>query len=185
MQLTVQGHGLDIPKRFENHVNGKAARLDRYLPGIEDVRIEVTRQSAKDDAPKSLQLTVRRRRTILRVEERNPDLFAAFDDALDKMYQRIARYKGKRVDAKRNGKPVDTELETAEALPEGVTTPDDEARLVKTKSFTIMPMSIDEAIEQMELIGHDFFVFMHDGDSATKVVYRRKDGGYGLLQPEK
>lgn len=185
MQLTVQGHGLEIPKRFENHVNGKAARLDRYLPGIEDVRIEVTRQSAKDDAPKSLQLTVRRKRTLLRVEERNADLYTAFDDALDKMYQRIARYKGKRVDAKRNGKPADAELEEAEALPAGVVVPESEDRLVKTKTFTIVPMSVDEAIEQMELIGHDFFVFMHDGDGATNVVYRRKDGGYGLLQPEK
>lgn len=185
MQLSIQGHGLNISRRFETYVNNKAEKLDRYLPGVEDVRVEVTPQSAKDDAPKAIQLTVRRKRTLLRVEERNSDIYTGFDRALDNMYQRIARYKGKRMGSKRAGQAADAELEAAEALPIDVDEYTEPKPVVKTKSFTIVPMSSEEAIEQMELIGHDFFVFIHDGSGATNVVYRRKDGGYGLLQPEK
>ncbi len=186
MELTIQGHGWEISQRFEDYVHRKADRLDRYLPGVEDVRVEVTRESAKDGAVKSLQLTVRRRRTLLRVEEQDADLFKAFDTALDKMYHRIARYKGRRTDRKRD-EGEDAELAEAEALPIDVEADEgqEEQRVVRTKTFAITPMSVDEAIEQMELLGHDFFVFTHSDDSAVKVVYRRKSGDYGLLQPEK
>ncbi len=185
MELTIQGHGSGISPKFETYVRNKAARLERYLPGLEDVRVEVTRESAKDDSPKSLQLTVRRKRTLLRVEERNPDAYTAFDAALDKMYHRIARYKGRRVDRKRTGVVVDDELAAAEALP--VETPDApaEQRVVRVKRFAVVPMSVDESIEQMELLGHDFFVFMNDTDGSMNVAYRRRSGGYGVLQAEK
>jgi putative sigma-54 modulation protein len=187
MELTIQGHGLELGNGFENFVRRKTNRLDRYLPGIEEVRVEVSKQSAKDDAPKELELTIRRRRTLLRVQEYDADLFAALDAALDKMYHRIARYKGRRIDRRHDGvvSEEDQELEQAEELPiepESVLT---EQRIVRVKNFTTVPMSTDEAIEQMELLGHDFFVFMHDDDGAVKVVYRRKSGDYGLLQPEK
>ncbi len=189
MELTIQGHGWEISRRFEEYVHKKAGRLDRYLPGVEDMRVEVTRQSAKEDAPKSLQLTIRRKRTLLRVEEQDADLFKAFDAALDKMYHRIARYKGRRIDRKRGGLAVgDEELAVAEALPIDAGLAEalpEEQRVVRVKTFPITPMSVDEAIEQMELLGHDFFVFMHADDGAVKVVYRRKAGDYGLLQPEK
>lgn len=189
MELTIQGHGWEISRRFEEYVHKKADRLDRYLPGVEDMRVEVTRQSAKNDAPKSLQLTIRRKRTLLRVEEQDADLFKAFDAALDKMYHRIARYKGRRLDRKRGGVAAgDEELAMAEALPIDTgadETSPEEQRVVRVKTFAVTPMSVDEAIEQMELLGHDFFVFMHSDDDAVKVVYRRKAGDYGLLQPEK
>jgi putative sigma-54 modulation protein len=190
MELTIQGHGVDLGNGFENFVRRKTGKLDRYLPGIEEVRVEVTKQSAKEDAPKELELTVRRRRTLLRVEERDADLFAALDAALDKMYHRIARYKGRRIDRRHEGGVAeeDVELEQAEELPISMDETESapmEQRIVRVKNFTTVPMSTDEAIEQMELLGHDFFVFMHDGDSVVKVVYRRKSGDYGLLQPEK
>lgn len=128
---------------------------------------------------------MRRKRTLLRVEERNTDIYTGFDRALDNMYQRIAKYKGKRVGNKRNGQVADAELEAAEDLPIDVDEYAEPKPVVKIKSFTIVPMSSEEAIEQMELIGHDFFVFINDASDATNVVYRRKDGSYGLIQPEK
>ena len=187
MELTIQGHGLDLGNGFENFVRRKTGRLDRYLPGIEEVRVEVSKQSAKEDAPKELELTIRRRRTLLRVEERNADLFAALDAALDKMYHRIARYKGRRIDRRYDGvvSEEDQELAQAEELPIEAEETLTEQRIVRVKNFTTVPMSTDEAIEQMELLGHDFFVFMHDTEGTVKVVYRRKRGDYGLLQPEK
>ena len=193
MELLVQGHGFSVPEKLETHIRNKAARLERYLPGIEDVRVELRQSGTKRDLPKTVQVTVRRKRTLLRVEESNGDPYTAFDSALDKMYARIARYKGRRTDQRQDGTPTDDELETAEVLPARILDllPEDtdgeeiEAKVVRSKQFTIMPMSLDEAVEQMELLGHDFFVFMHDADTKTKVIYRRKDGDYGLLQPEK
>ncbi|MCS7055479.1 MAG: ribosome-associated translation inhibitor RaiA [Thermoflexales bacterium] len=190
MQVLVQGHNMNISQRLDKYVRNKAERLQRYLPGVEDVRVEFTRQSTKSDVPKSAELTVRRRGTLLRVEEEDPDPFKAFDLAMEKMYQRIARYKGRRIDRKRSGAAAlaaeDEELLTAEALPiEEAPPAAPPPKLVRIKSFQIVPMSVEEAIEQMELLGHDFFVFVHADDGRVKVVYRRKDGDYGLLQPEK
>ncbi len=191
MQVSVQGHNMNVSQRLDKYVRNKAERLQRYLPGVEDVRVEFTRQSAKSDVPKSAELTVRRRGTLLRVEEEDPDPFKAFDLALEKMYQRIARYKGRRIDRKRSGGTAlateDEELLMAEALPIEEETPSaaPPPKLVRIKTFQIVPMSVEEAIEQMELLGHDFFVFVHADDSRVKVVYRRKGGDYGLLQPEK
>ncbi|MCS6848746.1 MAG: ribosome-associated translation inhibitor RaiA [Anaerolineae bacterium] len=192
MQVSVQGHNMNVSQRLDKYVRSKTERLQRYLPGVEDVRVEFTRQSTKSDVPKSVELTVRRRGTLLRVEEHDPDPFKAFDFALEKMYHRIARYKGRRIDRKRSGAAAlateDEELLMAEALP----IEEEEAppaaplpKLVRVKTFQIVPMSVEEAIEQMELLGHDFFVFVHADDSRVKVVYRRRDGDYGLLQPEK
>jgi len=191
MQVSVQGHSMNVSQRLDKYVRNKTERLQRYLPGVEEVRVEFTRQSAKSDVPKSVELTVRRRSTLLRVEERNADPFTAFDLALEKMYHRIARYKGRRIDRKRSGAvevaAEDEELLTAEALPiEAEAQPVAPApKLVRVKTFQVVPMSVDEAIEQMELLGHDFFVFVHSDDGMVKVVYRRKSGDYGLLQPEK
>lgn len=191
MQVLVQGHSMNISQRLDKYVRSKSERLERYLPGLEEVRVEFTRQSAKSDVPKSVELTVRRRSTLLRVEERDQDPFQAFDNALEKMYHRIARYKGRRIDRKRSGAVAtsaeDEELLSAEALPieDEVPPAAPPPRLVRVKSFQVVPMSVEEAIEQMELLGHDFFVFVHSDDGAVKVVYRRKSGDYGLLQPEK
>ena len=187
MELTIQGHGMELGTGFENFVRRKTGKLERYLPGIEEVRVEVTPQSAKDDAVKQLELTIRRRRTLLRVEEHNTDPFAALDTALDKMNQRIARYKGRRMDRRHDGQvsAEDAELAQAEALPIDEEANAPEPKVVRTKSFTTVPMNTDEAIEQMELLGHDFFAFMHSDNGTINVVYRRKSGDYGLLQPEK
>ena len=187
MELTIQGHGMELGNGFENFVRRKTGKLERYLPGIEEVRVEVTRQSAKEDAPKQLELTIRRRRTLLRVEEHNADPFAALDAALDKMNHRIARYKGRRMDRRHDGAipDEDAELAQAEALPFTEEENIAEPKVVRIKNFTTVPMSTDEAVEQMELLGHDFFVFMHADDGMVKVVYRRKSGDYGMLQPEK
>jgi putative sigma-54 modulation protein len=191
MELSVQGHGMVISKKLETYIRTRAERLSRYLPGTEAVRVEVRKPGSKRDLPKNVQLTVHRKRTLLRVEVGDEDTYIAFDAALDKMLTRIARYKGRRRDRRQVGVPEDLELAAAEAWPTDVlaaieeSAEDEPLTVVRTKNFTIVPMSLEEAIEQMELIGHDFFMFMHDQDSKTKVVYRRKNGDYGLLQPEK
>ena len=112
---------------------------------------------------------------ILRAEERTQDMFTSIDAVLDKMYRQIARYKGKRRDRFHIGVeevPVDEPAETTEG------------EIVRVKRFDMLPMTSEEAIEQMELLGHSFYVFLNADEGAINVVYRRGDDNYGLLQPE-
>ncbi|MBE9507902.1 MAG: HPF/RaiA family ribosome-associated protein, partial [Chloroflexi bacterium] len=108
-------------------------------------------------------------------EERTSDMFASIDAVLDKMYRQIGRYKGKRQD---RWHAVIEELPIEEPVEEP------EGEIVRVKRFEVLPMSPEEAIEQMELLGHRFYVFMNADEEAINVVYRRDDGNYGLLQPE-
>ena len=114
---------------------------------------------------------------ILRAEESTSDIFASIDASADKMYRQMARYKGKRQDRWQA---------SAEALPlpdeEPVEEPDGE--IVRVKRFQVRPMSSEEAVEQMELLGHQFFVFLNADENSINVLYQRDDGDYGLLQPE-
>ncbi len=186
MQVTIQGHSMNVSQRLDKYVRNKTEKLDRYLPGIEEVRVEFTRQSAKADAPKEVELTVRRKRTLLRVEVQNNDPFAAFDSALEKMYQRIARYKGRKINKTRAGEiaPDSDGIELAEDVPIEAPPAAPDPKVVRIKTFAVLPMKVDDAIDQMELLSHDFYVFVHEDDSVIKVVYRRQEGSYGLLQPD-
>ena len=185
MQIKLQGHGMIVSKRLTDHVNEQVKNLERFLPGIEELRVEFKRNSVKTMPPRTVQITVRRKRALLRAEEQDTDPLKAFDIALESLQRRIERYKGREILNKHNG--VDETLLTAEAFPvEAQDEEEDEVKKVlRIKTFSAVPMSVGEAIEQMELLGHTFFAFMNDEDACVKIVYQRKTGGYGLLQPEK
>ena len=110
----------------------------------------------------------------------------AFVDLIDKMHRQIARYKGKRIDRWQGQGPNRGEIEMppleTDVLEELVG--EQERRIVRVKRFAVSPMDEEEAIEQMELLGHDFFVFFNPDSGRMSVLYRRKDGNYGLLEPE-
>jgi putative sigma-54 modulation protein len=128
-------------------------------------------------------LTVRNERgKLLRAEERSGDILAAVDAAIDKMYRQIDRYKG-RGKRRRRGKARDVAEELFE-VEEELDLDFETGPVVRRKRFAMTPMTEGEAIEQLELLDHDFFVY-YDADAASvNVVYRRKDGGYGILEPE-
>lgn len=186
MELSITGHNLDVTPRLQNYVEKKTGRLDRYMPNLNEVRVELAAENTRSAEQRQVaQITIRDERgTILRAEERKSDMFAAIDAVVDKLYRQIKRYRGKREDVRRSGgveeligmEPLP--LEEIEAAEEG------ESLIVKRKRFTLRPMSAEEAIDQMELLGHDFFVFFDTAEEATSVVYKRRDGNYGLLQPE-
>jgi len=182
MQIKLQGHGMIVSKRLSDHVEDRIGRLDRMLPGIEELRVEFKRNSSKVMPPRTVQITVRRKRTILRAEEQNADPLKAFDEALAALEQRVERFKTRRTTYKRSEPDDDALFQEAG---EAIAAPVEPARILRIKTFSKVPMSIAEAIEQMELLGHSFFAFVSDEDDAVKVVYSRIDGGYGLLQPEK
>jgi len=166
------------------YVEKKAAKLERYLQEIDEIRVELshakTARSATDR--QVAQITVRGKGLILRTEERADDLHAAFDAAFDKMQRQIDRYKGKhhhgRGDGRSAAEVVEDDLppvdETGELLP----------MIARRKKFVLLPMNEDEAVEQMRLLGHDnFFVFYNAERNSIQVLYRRRNGTYGLIEP--
>jgi len=181
MELIIKGKNVDVTDRLRDHVQRKIGKLDRYLPTITEAWVELTVEGTKAAQDRQVcQVTIRSNGVILRAEERADDMFTAIDTVLDRMYRKIARYKGRRADRWRGAGvtveplPIETEQEVEEAP----------AAIVRRKQFRMTPMLPEEAIEQMELLGHDFFVFYNAEEGRVNVLYRRKDGTYGLLQPE-
>ncbi|PJF40978.1 MAG: ribosome-associated translation inhibitor RaiA [Chloroflexi bacterium] len=195
MNVTIRGQNIGINEELDEYTRKKLDRLDRYLPNISDVRVDLSRQSTKRGEDILIaQITVRHSRgAILRAEERaTGDIRTAINHATDNMYRRIQRFKGKRG---RKGRErfsaTIEELNIAEDIPDFETyeeTSDDELdgghRIVRRKTIEALAMSEDEAIEQMELLGHNFFMFLNGETGKINVLYRRTAGGYGLLIPE-
>ena len=182
MQLNIKGKNFEVTDRLRNYVDQKIGRLDRYLPGIIEAWVELSVEDTKAAQDRQVcQVTLRTDRVILRAEERSDDIFTAIDTVLEKVNRQIDRYKGKRKNRRRGaGAPVEPGVVEAEA----VEAEEEAATIVRVKRFPITPMHPEEAIEQMELLGHDFFVFYNAEVGQINILYRRKDGNYGLLQPE-
>jgi len=167
------------------YVEKKAAKLERYLQEIDEIRVELSHaKAARNAADRQVaQITVRGKGFILRTEERSDDLHAAFDAALDKMQRQVDRYKGKHYHGRGDGRSaaqvvLEEELaideDTGELMP----------LIARRKKFAVLPMNEDEAVEQMRLLGHDnFFVFFNAEQNAIQVLYRRRNGSYGLIEP--
>lgn len=185
MEITIHGHNIDITPRMRNYVEKKTGRLDRYMPMLSTVWVDLTEESTRSAVDSQVaQVTIRDNKgTILRAEERSNDMFAAIDQVVDKLYRQINRYRGKQKRKWRNGSG--DEFVAGEPLPiDDISEEEEDQTIVRYKRFTLHPMSAEEAIEQMELLGHDFFVFFNMEDDAVNVLYKRHDGNYGLLQPE-
>jgi putative sigma-54 modulation protein len=183
MELIIKGKNVEVTERLHDYVHKKIGRLDRYLPTISEAWVELSVEGTKAAQDRQVcQVTVRSNGTILRAEERSDDMFGSIDTVLDKMYRQIARYKGKRKNRWRGAgtpvEPLPLEIEPEDELEEEPT------RIVRFKRFPMTPMNPEEALEQMELLGHDFFVFFNAEEGQTNVIYRRKGGDYGVLQPE-
>ncbi|MCC7494183.1 MAG: ribosome-associated translation inhibitor RaiA [Fimbriimonadaceae bacterium] len=179
MKTHVHGKNLEIPIALEGDIESRLRQLaDRYH-FLHEATVQVDRQRGWYTA----EVTLHVRHQILRAEERSNDLGSSVDHALDKLERQLHRHKGRlqhrgRASELRDAPPL-TSFEPAE--------PDEEytaPRVVRVKRIAIKPMSVDEAALQMELLGHDFYVFTNDESSDLNVVYRRKNGDIGLIQPE-
>jgi putative sigma-54 modulation protein len=180
MELQINGRNMELTERLEDYVRRKVTKLDRYLPTITNARMDLSYENTRSAGDSQVaQLTIRSERgVILRAEERTGDMFASIDAVMDKMGRQITRYKGKRRRSRRGAQVEELEL-LSEELEE-----EEEGEVVRVKRFQVVPMMQEEAIEQMELLGHDFFVFYNADENGINVLYRRKDGNYGLLIPD-
>jgi putative sigma-54 modulation protein len=182
-ELDIQARNMEVTDRINDYIEKKASKLDKFLPAIEETRIELSfEKSARSAADRHVaQITVRGKNLLLRSEERADDIFAAFDTALDKLQRQIDRYKGKRYRGRGDGRSAAEVV----LMPEMEIEEDDESVVVRRKKFALIPMNEAEAIEQMQLLGHNnFFIFFDADANRMKVLYRRRNGTYGLIEPE-
>ena len=179
-KVEIFARNMDVTDRIKDYVTKKASKLDWYLSEIEQVKVDLafikSARSARDRYV--AQLTARGRRALLRTEERASDITPAFDAAIDKMQRQMERYKGKRYRGRAGARLV---AEAAAISPEGEVST---SVIARRKSFDLIPMQEAEALEQMKLLGHDnFFVFFNIETDSISVLYRRRDGTYGLIEP--
>lgn len=182
MELAITGRNTHIANWLEDYIEKKVGKLDRYLPSLEEGRVDVSEEQTRQQAQHYVvQVTLYDKKgKILRGEERGADIRSAVDLVVDKMHQQILRFKTKRLNRYQRGggdeywgeeSPVEVEEDPSRSL-------------VRTKRFAISPMNAEEAIEQMDLLGHTFFVYYDADAGQVQVVYRRHDGNYGLIIPE-
>jgi putative sigma-54 modulation protein len=185
MALTVDVYtkSLELTERIQDYVNKKVSKLDRFLPDIEETRVDLAfNKSARNAADRHVaQITLHGKGYILRSEEGADDLFTAIDAAIEKIQRQIERYKGKRQHGRGDGTPASAVApETAVELE-----PEEVAVIARRKEFVLVPMDEMEAIEQMNLLGQEnFFVFYNANTNSVNVLYRRRDGTYGLIEPK-
>jgi putative sigma-54 modulation protein len=182
-KIEVFAKNMEVTDRINEYVTKKVSKLEKFMTGVDDTRVDlVYEKSARNAADRQVaQITVRGKRAVLRTEEKANDIFEAIDAAVDKMQRKMERYKGKRMRGRGNGSSA-AEV-AAEPLPE--TEAEGSPIIAKRKSFHLVPMDELEAVEQMQLLGHEnFFVFYNINTNSINVIYKRHDGTYGLISPE-
>lgn len=193
MELIIKNRNGRVSERQRSYIEQKLAKLERYLDMISQATVEVTEEQRRSSGTvHRVQVTlVGEHGILLRAEQEAPETHAAVDNVIDVLQRQIRRYKDKHWRRGRlrrqGGEIVDVGAESeraAAAQEEEAVASNHTPRIVRTKEFQIKPMYSDEAVEQMELLGHNFFVFRDADTNEINVLYRRKDGNYGLIVPE-
>ena len=179
MKFTFTEKKVNLPKSLHNYAEKKVGKLERYFKTDSEANLVF---SVEKDRNK-VELTIRSGSTILRVAECTSDMFASVDAAVTSMERQLRKHKTrleKRLRQDAFERTVAEEVSTfvPDVVEEG------EFEVVRTKKFAIKPMTVDEAILQMNLLGHTFFAFKNEDGGAFAVVYKRNDGGYGLIEDE-
>ena len=170
---------LTLTDELQKYVNKKASKLNKYLKSIEETRVDLSYAKTAREANNRFiaQITLRGKGFILRAEERADEITTAVDKVMDKIERQIERYKGKKY--LKRVESMDKAMEDFAEEEE-----DYSSIIARRKTFTLIPMDEIEAIEQMTLLGHeDFFIFFNANTNKVNVLYKRRDGTYGLIDP--
>jgi len=179
VRLQVKGKNVEVSDSLKTYAQEKLGKLDKHLN--DGARLELELAVEKNPSISENQIaegTIWTKGPVLRARETSADMRASIDLLVEKLERQARRYRDKR----RRGPGRVSGNHEPEAIP---VVPDEESPvIVKTKQFAVKPMSPEEAVLQLELIGHDFFVFQNDETNAVNVLYRRRDGNYGLIEPQ-
>ncbi len=174
MQLSVKGRTLEITPAIRAYAEEKLSRLTRYLENILSMHVVLSVNKHRQIA----EVTLRVRDLTIRAEEQSDDLYSSIDLVVEKLERQILRYKERIMAHAARGGNRGSRVGTVATVGE------EEPQVVKTKRFAVKPAAVDEAILQMNLLGHNFYVFRNAATEEVNVVYRRRDGHYGLIEPE-
>ncbi len=178
MELQITGKNIELSPAVRSYIERKLGKLNRHLPNIMESSVEIGEEKTKSPQQRFVvQATISCSGTLLRGEGRGENLLTAIDKVAAIMNRQIEHYKGKLYEKGRGSSLARGGFNEAEESPP-------QQKVVKVKRFTIKPMSAAEAIDQMELLGHDFFLFFNAETEEINLLYRRRDGNYGLIEPE-
>ncbi len=189
MDIKIHGRNVDISNDIQSYLDKKFNRLSRHLPQMMDATAEIKRTSSRaGDDRIAVQITLTVKGQVLRAQRRGSTVREAVDTAVDVMDRQIRRYKGRRYRSNQQRKSL-------RDIPDGlVPEPDEEApspdemedmpiKVVRRKRFPMVSMTVDDAIAEMELLNHSFYLFRNVETGSYSVVYQREDGDYGLIDP--
>jgi putative sigma-54 modulation protein len=180
VQLQVKGKNVEVTDSIRRYAEEKLGRLGKQLADPTRVELELAlEKNPSISANHVAEATIWTKGPVLRAREANVDMKASIDQLVDKLERQVKRYKAKRSPRRAAGS-----VPPEEAVPDDAVPVDGEPQILKTKRFPVKPMSPEEAVLQLELVGHDFFVFRNAESLDVNVVYRRRDGSYGLIEPE-
>lgn len=177
MRLQVKGKNVEVTDSIREYAEEKLSKLGRQLADPTRVELELAVERNPSISRNHVaEATIWTKGPILRAREASADHKASIDQLVDKLERQVKRYREKRR-PRRMSMPEP-------GLPEDGIPVEEEPMIVKSKRFAIKPMSPEEAVLQLELVGHDFFVFQNAETAEVNVVYRRRDGAYGLIEPQ-
>lgn len=205
MELQIRSNGVKVTDGMREFIDRRMTKLDKLADHVVDAQLELKTETNRNDKEVvTAQITLQTGKRVLRAEAENSEAAHAVDIAIDKLIRQVRKYNDKRSNRKRRmptnelvepvPPPLDAapEVQSADGmLPDNLSF-DDAVRdmdvhsqpISRTKKFQMDPMGVETAIEQMELVGHDFFFFKNEEDEKFSVLYRRRDGSYGILSPE-
>jgi putative sigma-54 modulation protein len=192
VDINIHAKNIDLNPAAEDYIQKKFNRIQRHLRNIGDAKVEVSRTSARSSGNRvQAQMTLNVGGYTLRGQDSGVNLFAAIDGVTDIVDRQVRRFKGKvyhTSQAKKSGRgfrdiPVEAIIETSDSV-DAEEAMEDIGEVVRTKRFAMTPMSIEDAILQMEMLDHTFFLFFNIDTDEYNVAYRRQDGDYGVIEPE-
>ncbi|MGH0948964.1 ribosome hibernation-promoting factor, HPF/YfiA family [Bacillus mycoides] len=178
MKFNIRGENIEVTPALKEYVEKKLSKLERYFDTFPEIKVNLKVYSDKQ----RIEVTIPFTDLLLRAEETNSDMYAAIDLVVDKIERQIRKHKTKVNRKLREKGSVRTNFILPEAVAVLDAVEEDELELVRTKRFDLKPMDVEEAILQMDMLGHSFFVFTNADTNETNVVYGRKDGKYGLIE---
>lgn len=174
MKIMVSGKNIQVSPTIKSHIEKKVGKLARYFQPGTEAQVTLSAEHYRQ----IVEVTIPFDGAVLRAEESTDDMLTSIDRVLEKLEHQIHKHRTKLEKRFRSGAFADKELLFSDQSPE-----EDTAEVVRVKRFAVKPMSVAEAQLQIELLGHDFFVFLNADTEEVNVMYRRKDGNYGLIEP--
>jgi putative sigma-54 modulation protein len=173
MNIIVNGRNLEVTPALKKYAEGKIKKFDRYLSNITEAIVTLSIEKYRH----KVEVLLKVNGYLIQAEGITGEIYASIDEVVEKLERQVKKYKEKLVSHRKEGR--------ASEIPLWALATEETGRIIKNKRFELKPMSSDEAAMQMELLSKDFFVFTNETSGEINVIYRRRDGNYGLIEPVK